>query len=42
MEPEKATEELRREAKAGRLDPEVVEALVRALGVGTEEAEARQ
>jgi HD-GYP domain-containing protein (c-di-GMP phosphodiesterase class II) len=42
MEPEEATEKLRREAQAGRLDPEVVEALVRALGVGTEEAEARQ
>jgi HD-GYP domain-containing protein (c-di-GMP phosphodiesterase class II) len=42
IEPEEATEVLRREAKAGRLDPEVVEALVRTLGVGTEEAEARQ
>jgi hypothetical protein len=37
-DPEEAQEELRREAKAGRLDPAVVEALVRALEVGTAEA----
>jgi HD-GYP domain-containing protein (c-di-GMP phosphodiesterase class II) len=42
MDPDEAREELRREAKAGGLDPEVVEALIRALEVGTEEAEARQ
>jgi two-component system, cell cycle response regulator len=39
-DPDEAQEELRREAKAGRLDPAVVEALLRALEVGT--AEARQ
>jgi HD-GYP domain-containing protein (c-di-GMP phosphodiesterase class II) len=42
MDPEEAREELRREVKAGGLDPEVVAALVRTLEVGTEEAEARQ
>lgn len=42
MTTDEARDQLRREAKAGSLDTEVVEALVRALQVGTEEAEARQ
>jgi HD-GYP domain-containing protein (c-di-GMP phosphodiesterase class II) len=42
MTPEEAREELRRDAKMGGLDPVVVEALIRTLEVGTEEAEARQ
>ncbi|HJV05083.1 MAG TPA: HD domain-containing phosphohydrolase [Actinomycetota bacterium] len=42
MSPDDARDELRREARAGGLDPDVVEALVRALEVGTEEAGARQ
>lgn len=41
-EPEEAREELRLEAKAGRQDPEVVEALVRAQHFETAQAEARR